>query len=74
MIESYIGWLLSLGLVYLIIIALLHFIPAVIAFARGHQSKWAIFAVNLLFGWTFIGWIIAFIWSLTGVKNYSTPE
>ncbi len=69
MIEGYIGWLLSLSLIYLIIIGLLHFIPAVIGFARGHQSRWAIFALNLFLGWTFIGWIGALIWSLTGVRK-----
>lgn len=63
------GWFMSLGLVFMILIGLLHFLPAVIGFARGHQSKWAIFALNLLLGWTMIGWIVALIWSLTGVRK-----
>ena len=48
-----------------------YFIPTFIAFGRGHGSKWAIFVVNFLLGWMFIGWIWSFIWSLTnkGIQN-----
>ena len=44
----------------------LYFAPAIMAFLRGHLSRWAILILNLVFGWTFIGWIVALIWSLTG--------
>jgi Superinfection immunity protein len=30
------------------------------------MSAGAIFALNLLLGWTLVGWLLAFIWSLTG--------
>lgn len=69
MFEEYVGWFLSLGLMFMILIGLSYFIPAVIGFARGHQSKWAIFALNLLLGWTVLGWVVALIWSLTGVRK-----
>ena len=69
MIEAYFAWLLSFGLFFMIIGGLLHFIPSVIAFLRDHQSKWAILALNVLLGWSGIGWIAALIWSLTGVKK-----
>ena len=51
----------------LIVFLCLCLTPTIIAVARYHQSRLAIFAVNLLFGWTVLGWLIAFIWSLTGV-------
>lgn len=44
----------------------LYFAPAIVAASRGHLSAPAIFVVNLLFGWTALGWIVAFVWSLTG--------
>jgi ABC-type transport system involved in cytochrome c biogenesis permease component len=44
----------------------LYFLPTIIAFFRGHLSAWAIFALNLLLGWTALGWIVAIVWSLTG--------
>ena len=69
MIEGFIGWFLALGLFYMILVIGAYFIPSIIGFIRGHHSMWAIFAVNLLFGWTFIGWAVALIWSLTGVRK-----
>lgn len=69
MMEGMFGWFLSLGLVLMILMAALHFLPAVIGFARDHPSKWAILAVNVFFGWTMIGWAVALIWSLTGVRK-----
>lgn len=49
----------------LVLLALLHFLPTVIALARGHHNAFAIFLTNLLLGWTVIGWFVALIWSTT---------
>ncbi len=43
--------------------------PSIIAGARKHQNTTAILAINLLFGWTLIGWGGALIWSLTNNTN-----
>lgn len=53
----------------------MYFAPAVIAFARRHRDRLAIFAVNLLAGWTVIGWIVACVWALTnpGTGGSRTP-
>jgi Superinfection immunity protein len=32
---------------------------------RGHRQSLAIFILNLLAGWTAIGWIIAIVWACT---------
>lgn len=69
MFENYFNGLMALPFVVLIIIFVVHFIPTIIAFSRDHQSRWAIFMVNLFFGFTGLGWIIALIWSLTGVRR-----
>jgi hypothetical protein len=42
--------------------------PEIIAAARGHQSWPAIAVLNFLLGWTGVCWIVAVIWSLTGVR------
>ena len=44
---------------------LIYFLPSVVAIARYKKNTLAIFAANLLVGWTFIGWVICFIWALT---------
>lgn len=53
----------------LVLVALLHFLPTIIAMLRGHHNAFAIFLTNLLLGWTVIGWIIAFIWSFTASER-----
>jgi hypothetical protein len=52
----------------LIVIALLiYFLPTCIH--RSHPQLKAIFAANVLLGWTFIGWAAIFVWSLINHKN-----
>jgi hypothetical protein len=40
-----------------------YFVPSLIAYLRGHRSMVVIFALNLLLGWTVVGWIGVLIWS-----------
>ena len=51
-------FLLALGIA-------VYFLPLFIACFRKHPSALAISALNFLAGWTFIGWLVAFIWALT---------
>lgn len=37
----------------------LYFLPTIVAIARDADNKLSIFMLNLLLGWTFIGWVIA---------------
>jgi hypothetical protein len=53
------------GFGIIIVIAVAYFIPAMIAGVRGHNNTVAIFAFNLFLGWSFIGWVFAFVWALT---------
>jgi hypothetical protein len=41
------------------------FLPTLVARSRNHPNTAAIFLVNLFFGWTFIGWVIALLWACT---------
>ena len=47
----------------------LYFVPTIVAGQRSHHNMGAIVAVNLLFGWTFIGWAVALIWALSATDN-----
>jgi hypothetical protein len=53
------------GVITLIVVGAIYFLPALIASARNHHNAIAILALNFLLGWTGLGWIGAFIWSLT---------
>ncbi len=46
----------------------LYFLPTIIAAARHHNHLLPIVLVNIFAGWTFIGWIVALVWSLVGKK------
>jgi hypothetical protein len=43
---------------------LFYFLPSIIAGARSKRDLASIFVLNLLLGWTAIGWVIALIWAL----------
>ena len=54
-----------IGLVAVGVSLFIYFLPAVIANNRKHKNYIALFAANLLAGWTGIGWFMCLIWSLT---------
>jgi len=47
----------------------LYLAPSIIAFYRKHRSIGAIIAINILLGWTVIGWLWAFIKALGATKT-----
>ncbi len=49
----------------LLVLIAMYFVPTIIGYCRGHKQALAIGALNFLLGWTVLGWIAAFIWSLT---------
>jgi hypothetical protein len=49
----------------ILIFLAIYFAPSGIAFHRKHPQLKAIFAANVFFGFTFIGWAWCFVWSLT---------
>jgi hypothetical protein len=57
--------IIIVGLIALAIVLVLYFIPAIIAWQRRHRRRVAILVVNIFFGWTVVGWIIAFVWAVT---------
>ena len=41
----------------------LYLTPSIVAFYRAKPARFGIAFLNLLFGWTVIGWMAAFIWA-----------
>jgi hypothetical protein len=61
---------LAIGVLVLWLLAMVgYFIPTIIALLRGRDNKWQVLALNLLLGWSVIGWIVAFVWSLGGSRS-----
>jgi hypothetical protein len=50
-----------------IVVAILtggYMLPWAIAAVRGTRNSWTVFWVNLLLGWTVVGWIVALVMSI----------
>lgn len=56
---------LGLLMVFGAIAFAVYFLPSWIAHSRNKANIGAIFALNFLAGWTFIGWVVALVWALT---------
>ena len=50
--------------VLLVILAVVYFAPTIIAVRGDHKNQGAIAVLNLLLGWTFLGWVAAMVWSV----------
>jgi hypothetical protein len=50
-----------------------YLLPTLVAAWRSHHQTKAIFALNLLLGWTLVGWVIALVWALTATPGV-TPR
>ena len=59
--DAVVGGAFGLSVVGLIV----YFIPAIIAHTRNNIQSKAIFVLNLLLGWTALGWIAALVWAFT---------
>lgn len=57
----------DLSLLLFFVLCACYIIPWVVAGARKHQNAMAIGILNLLLGWTLIGWVAALVWSCTAV-------
>ena len=53
------------GIIVLVLGLALYALPSIIAGRRRKRNANAIGALNLLLGWTVIGWVVALVWSLT---------
>ncbi len=64
----------SISVVTIAVIAALYVLPMVIAIYRNHHQTLVIVWINLLLGWSGIGWLFAFFWSLTAVRRTEEPQ
>ncbi|HEY5805042.1 MAG TPA: superinfection immunity protein [Lysobacter sp.] len=57
------------GLLFLIVMVVAYFFPVVVAERRGRDGIGMLFLLNLLLGWTVIGWVILLVVAFTGTSK-----
>lgn len=60
------------AILVLLFLLAVYLIPTIIAFARGHVSKWGIGVLNIVLGWSLIFWVVALIWPLSNKGQSQT--
>lgn len=61
------------AIIAILVGAVLYVLPAIIARSQRHHNEAAILALNLLLGWTLLGWAGALIWALTRPAPTAPP-
>ena len=61
-----------LVLLYIVMGLATYLIPTFIACIRGHSNSLSILLINILFGWTLLGWLAALIWSFVDNKSHQS--
>ena len=59
--------------ILLIICVIIYMLPTLIAKARDIPSRHAVTMVNIIFGWTLIGWLVAFLWAAMAETSIDEP-
>ena len=59
--------------VLLLLCLIIYMLPTLIAYARDVRSRQTITVVNIVFGWTLIGWLIAFLWAMLAETSIDEP-
>jgi hypothetical protein len=55
----------SIRAALILVLVMFYFTPSAVAAHRAHKNFKAIIALNVLLGWTTLGWIGALVWALT---------
>lgn len=45
------------------ILAIIYFLPFLVAYRNSHPQTAAIGVLNFFLGWTFVGWVAALVWA-----------
>ncbi len=56
-------------MIFLAVLLVVHFVPSFVAFSRDHASKVLILILNIIMGWTVIGWALLLFWAYNGQKR-----
>jgi Superinfection immunity protein len=62
-VSSLFGYLLRM------VVILAYFVPTMAASRYQHPKQTSILFLNILLGWTIVGWVVALRWALKGSKE-----
>ncbi len=54
-----------MNLIFILSIVILYLLPSIVEIKRGTKYTSGIFLLNLLLGWTILGWIASLIWAVS---------
>lgn len=60
------------ALFLVILCGFVYFLPSIVGYSKRNAS--AIVVLNLLLGWTLIGWVVALVWACTSDPPLQTPS
>jgi hypothetical protein len=63
----------TIFVILLMLCIIIYLLPTLIAFARDVRSRHAVTVVNIVLGWTLIGWFICFLWAMLGEPSIDEP-
>jgi len=52
-------------LILILLLVPAYFLPMFVAVARNHRYAAAITLLNMVLGWTLLGWVLALVWAAT---------
>ncbi|MFF1649814.1 superinfection immunity protein [Streptomyces sp. NPDC058240] len=67
------GNLGPIALVVAVLLILAYFVPTFVAFGRGMANRGTVLVINLLLGWTVIGWIVALAMAAGSNQSAARP-
>jgi hypothetical protein len=59
---------------FIFLVLTIYFIPTYIAIRRNLARRWLVLIVNLISGWTVIGWVAAIVWACLDKKIIADKE
>lgn len=59
---------MDMALISILLLILTYFLPMFVAVARSHCDARAITLLNMVLGWTLLGWVVALAWAATNPK------
>jgi T4 superinfection immunity protein len=63
----------TIFVIILMLCVIIYMLPTLIAYARDIPRRQAVTVVNIIFGWTLIGWFITFLWASLAATSVDEP-